>query len=265
MHETTLLLIEVGALLLGMSLLGRLALLDRHLADPVLPRARTRVRRGRLRAARRERGVHRDRRRDRRDPAARHARARVHGAASSSAACSSARAAGLLDALLNAAAGCAARAPARLGTCRRGRARRRHVGLVVGRDREAPPRPRSPLQPRDARRSCRCSSSRTSRWRSTCPCSPPRRRGEPPAGRDLGGDRRRPSSRHPLHRPAARARRVAARSRPKSTSRCCSACWGSRMLVAGLAAQVSVSAAVGAFLVGHRALGPGRQRTRARC
>ena len=77
MHDTTVLLIEVGALLLGLSILGRLAIRIGISPIPLYLLAGLVFGKGGFAAAGRERGVLRGRLRDRRHPAARHARPRV--------------------------------------------------------------------------------------------------------------------------------------------------------------------------------------------
>ena len=78
MHETTLLLIEVGALLLGMSLLGRLALLIGISPIPFYLLLGLAFGEGGLVPLDASNEFLADRLRDRHHPAARPARARVH-------------------------------------------------------------------------------------------------------------------------------------------------------------------------------------------
>ena len=208
MHETTLLLIEVGALLLAMSLLGRLALSIGISPIPFYLVLGLAFGNGGFVDTRRERGVLPGGRRDRRHPAARAARTRVHrGRAVRQPQVGAYR--GHLRRAAERPARCGHGAAARMGPGGRRRARRRHLGVVVGRHREAAARPRPVVEPRDA------GDPRGARDRGPRDGVLPagalgdRGRGEPAAGRDHGGDRGGRRRRDPLHRAAARALRVA--------------------------------------------------------
>ena len=104
-HSTTILLIEVGALLFALGMLGRLGRRFGLSPDPALPARRARVRARRPHPAVRQRGVHRGRRRDRRHPAAGHAGPGVFGQRAGRQPARRRRPAGLIDALLNALPG----------------------------------------------------------------------------------------------------------------------------------------------------------------